>query len=442
MILGIGLDSFDTPYAACTTHLASLILLKLVEEEASLADYPWLVRLNPAVPWKTRGNGAVALFVSVDSEAEARRYCQLAINLAKRYALPSGKEYLACILLDSLGDRPPSLRLLYKLALSYVVEASEALQVLRELRVVDTYGGGRGVVGALAALGADLSDCTFELIAYRQPEMWGRERRLDHLSVLEFEYRTKPYTFLNYDYEANRPLITPHGPDPVLYGVRGLIPEPLLHAPRVIDAGETPSHWTIFRTNQGTGAHYVLRCISTLRPYEAALVVGRVKKVREIPGPHLVALTCDHTGCIHVMFYRETGRLIHHARKLLRPGTRLVVGGLVKPHREGVSLNAEIALIEAYHGGTTVSPPRCPHCGQPLVWKSGYYRCPNCKTRLELRLDTLVHGLLELRNTILLLPSASAYHHLMIPPEKFWLQIRPPAKPTTPLYGIQEFTER
>ena len=29
--------------------------------EFDLVDYPRLVRLNPNVPWKTRGNGAVAL---------------------------------------------------------------------------------------------------------------------------------------------------------------------------------------------------------------------------------------------------------------------------------------------------------------------------------------------------------------------------------------------
>ena len=56
----VGIDDTDSLDGGCTTWVASRVI------EALLPDYeligaPRLVRLNPNVPWKTRGNGAVAL---------------------------------------------------------------------------------------------------------------------------------------------------------------------------------------------------------------------------------------------------------------------------------------------------------------------------------------------------------------------------------------------
>ena len=56
----VGIDDTDSLDGGCTTWVASRVI------EALLSDYdligaPRLVRLNPNVPWKTRGNGAVAL---------------------------------------------------------------------------------------------------------------------------------------------------------------------------------------------------------------------------------------------------------------------------------------------------------------------------------------------------------------------------------------------
>ena len=56
----VGIDDTDSLDGGCTAWVASRVI------EALLPDYeligaPRLVRLNPNVPWKTRGNGAVAL---------------------------------------------------------------------------------------------------------------------------------------------------------------------------------------------------------------------------------------------------------------------------------------------------------------------------------------------------------------------------------------------
>src|SRR5438552_19145875 len=60
MVLWIGVDDTDSLEGMCTTFLATELVRDLTEDY-DLIGYPRLVRLNPNIPWKTRGNGAVCL---------------------------------------------------------------------------------------------------------------------------------------------------------------------------------------------------------------------------------------------------------------------------------------------------------------------------------------------------------------------------------------------
>jgi len=62
----IGIDDTDSPRMGCTTYIAAILVEKLHELGVSFVDYPNLVRLNPNVPWKTRGNGALCLRLRCD----------------------------------------------------------------------------------------------------------------------------------------------------------------------------------------------------------------------------------------------------------------------------------------------------------------------------------------------------------------------------------------
>ncbi len=55
----VGVDDTDSVKGMCTTYLATELIREF--SELDLLGNPRLVRLNPNVPWKTRGNGAVAL---------------------------------------------------------------------------------------------------------------------------------------------------------------------------------------------------------------------------------------------------------------------------------------------------------------------------------------------------------------------------------------------
>ena len=69
-IVHVGLDDTDSTQGKCTTHAAYRITQYLLDNEyTEFVDYPLLIRLNPNIPWKTRGNGAVCLrFRTADHE--------------------------------------------------------------------------------------------------------------------------------------------------------------------------------------------------------------------------------------------------------------------------------------------------------------------------------------------------------------------------------------
>ena len=363
MILTLLLDGFDTAFAGCTTHLASLLLLKALRLGAEPADYPWLVRLDPAVPWKTRGNGAVALHLLVSGGSEAAKLARELTRVARAYDAEGRKAALIALTFrderELLEAECP--RALYLRAVAECVEAEEALRCLRtELwaRVVAAYGAERpGVVGALAALGGlrPSDDVTFELLTYREPARWGSRRAVDPLTVIEFDYMTGPYTFANYDYEVGRPLVAPHGPDPVLYGVRGEDPRYLLRALEVIDpGGEAPTHWALFRTNQATNAHVAHARPCNLSPYSVTFVDAVVERVVRARGGHVILeVRAEDGACggarLRAAVYKEAGRL-NRLAQAVEPGSQVRLYGSVKPRRGELVINVEaLELLDPLH---------------------------------------------------------------------------------------------
>jgi tRNA(Ile2)-agmatinylcytidine synthase len=68
----IGLDDTDSPRKGCTTYVAALLVERLQKLQVHFKDYPNLIRLNPNVPWKTRGNGALCLRIGYEKTHEEK----------------------------------------------------------------------------------------------------------------------------------------------------------------------------------------------------------------------------------------------------------------------------------------------------------------------------------------------------------------------------------
>ena len=81
-ILHIGIDDTDSPKGMCTTFLAYKIINRLKKENVDFLDFPNLVRFNPNIPWKTRGNGAVGIKISTSNPGKIK-------NLVKKFDIPA-----------------------------------------------------------------------------------------------------------------------------------------------------------------------------------------------------------------------------------------------------------------------------------------------------------------------------------------------------------------
>ena len=72
-ILHIGFDDTDSINGRCTTHLSFLIARILIKKfNVEFIDFPLLIRLNPNVPLKTRGNGAVCLRIKSNNNEKIK----------------------------------------------------------------------------------------------------------------------------------------------------------------------------------------------------------------------------------------------------------------------------------------------------------------------------------------------------------------------------------
>ena len=81
--LTIGFDDTDSSKGMCTTFLAYKIVDELKKEKSELLDFPNLIRFNPNIPWKTRGNGAVSMRVRTKDPSKIKNKIK---NLVEKYA--------------------------------------------------------------------------------------------------------------------------------------------------------------------------------------------------------------------------------------------------------------------------------------------------------------------------------------------------------------------
>ena len=306
-ILHVGLDDIDTPHGGCTTHLASLIIEKL-NGKVKFLDYPRLIRLNPNIPWKTRGNGAVALELNVDDVEYVK---SLVVDVVKGYVEEFHHPSSQPVVVFTVGPVDEKLKWFGLKTVRDVVTLDVALKVLDMVKgeYYKFTSGSRGVIGALAAIGVTLENCdyTFEIIAYRSRSFWGKPRLVDEDSVFKMDVKTRPKTFLNVDWRFRRVLITPRGPDPILFGIRGEDPKVLVEALKMVKTYEPIDRWVIFRTNQATDMHLVEKNIGDVRVYQSVIVRGVVSKPpRVIRGGHVIFQVNDNTGSIECAVYKQT----------------------------------------------------------------------------------------------------------------------------------------
>jgi tRNA(Ile2)-agmatinylcytidine synthase len=177
----IGIDDTDSERGLCTTYLAAVLMYRLKGLGRVLGP-PKLIRLNPCAQFKTRGNAAIAFEFETDRPEASK---DLAMSTLLELSDLSGENTNPGLV--AAEEVTPMMKAFYRRAVTEILQISEAREILE---AEETWHRGlkkgRGLIGALAAIGADLNcDHTYELIAYRERQRWGTPRQIDASSVWE-----------------------------------------------------------------------------------------------------------------------------------------------------------------------------------------------------------------------------------------------------------------
>ena len=380
----VGLDDTDSREdGMCTTYVATRIAERL--RAVGRVNRLVLVRLNPAVEYKTRGNAALAIHTTVSPDRTfeiAREEIEAgAVRTDPRtnpglvvagHAIGEGDD-------GPVDPVPQGVSDFARSAMVDLLTLEEATSVAEAAGYrVAGWGDGRGRIGALAAVGARdaLEEWTYERITYREPERWGTPRQVHPESVRTAADDAYPSIWDTIDREADELVCVPRTPGPVLFGIRGDSRSVVERVAERID-GEPVLTAATFETNQGTDVHLQDGTLGSLRDGRAYRVDGIVDDVPETRrGGHVFVPIADPAGgtLTPCVAFEPTKRFRDHVRAL-RPGDVVTVCGEVS---QGTIKLEKFALRErTTHEYVT---PTCPDCGRTMesAGRDQGYRCREC----------------------------------------------------------------
>ncbi len=397
MVLYLGFDDTDSPTGMCTTYLALEVVRLLRAQGLQLIGFPRLVRLNPNIPWKTRGNGALCVragrgvgqgrVIGFDRGSPIVAYAEghdpadglglfqgLEDLFLRRCELQCPETHPAFFLTHR---RPPPW--LYWRAVRTFVDPAVVLPLAKGLGKVKLFKEGRGIVGAAAAVSWRPRDRTYEVLAYRSPGRWGTDRQIEDRDVALLDDRF-PSTFNNYDHRRGRIALAPHTPCPVLLGIRGDDPSVLPSALASLGK-EEPEAWLLFETNQGTDDHIQAKAFGRAGGMESIRTSARVVAAPDVlPGGHVRVILDD--GKPFAALAYEPSKEFRRVVRSLVPGDKVVAWGSVRAEPRGLNLE-KLQVQFLAPRLRKVANPRCPGCGGAMksVGFGRGFRCPICRVQ-------------------------------------------------------------
>jgi tRNA(Ile2)-agmatinylcytidine synthase len=374
----------------CTTYAAAT-LAESVRDAGGTVDRLLLVRLNPAVEHKTRGNAALAVHTDLDADT-ALGLVEDVLGMAET---DDPRTNPGAVVADCDPDAvPPQVETFAREAIQSIqdpVAATTLADVVGFARC--QRGNGRGLVGALAAVGAwaALSDWTYEHIAYRDRERWGTERTVDAESVRAAAEEHYPAVWDTVDRDSGYPVCVPRTPCPILYGIRGDDPAACRAVADAIDS-EPIARRATFVTNQGTDVHLRDATLDAVTADSAYRVTGDVVAPPETrPGGHVFCTLEDDGATLDCAAFEPTKGFRDRVRSL-RVGDRVTVCGEVS---DGTLKLEKFAVRDLVR--TESVTPDCPDCGRSMksAGRNQGYRCRDCGTSADGKVDRPVERSLE-----------------------------------------------
>ena len=411
-ILHIGIDDTDSPKGMCTTFLCYEIVKFLEKQEIQFMDFPYLIRFNPNIPWKTRGNGAVRLTIRTKYPKKIKNKI---IQFVENYSDTKNGANPGLVFFQN-KEIPLTFQKFSKLALWKLIGRKEAKQFVSENNIESFYlGNGQGLVGAISAVGYEFSDHTFELLSYRKKSQFGKKRHIDLNSIKEMQ-SIVPETFSSYDNDNKRVLITPHGPDPVFYGIRGETAKSVVKASTIVNVDEKLDGYMVFKSNQGTGDHLKNELqVNDLKPYTSGFLVGNIcnKPVIQKGGHVLFSLQVEGRK-IRCAVYKPTK--ITQVASALIVGDKIKIGGGVRKASKnyGRVINVEfLDVLQLAKHNVSVNPT-CRKCNKRMKSKGRKqgFQCVKCGNKSTSKTTLEIPRKIQCK---IYIPSVSAHRHLTRP---------------------------
>jgi len=426
-------DTDSRERGMCTTYVGTR-LADRIEAAGGRVRRRLLVRLNPAVKHKTRGNAAVALHVSEIDESAA---FALAAETVREFAaaddprtspgvVVGGIDVDGDVFNPTTSEIPAAVGAFARRALRHRLSLDEALTLAEEhglLHAAFGEGGthenerveGRGRIGALAAVGAPLAfdDWTVERISYRELHRCGTPRDVDVDTVFAAADDGYPTVWDTVDRETGAAVCVPNAPGPILHGIRG---DDAAACRRVAEriVSEPVERAATFLTNQGTDAHLSPGAIGDLRDgagYRVAGVVATEPETKRGGHVHVdIAAAGDASDerdgrgdRLRCLAFKPTGRFRDRVRAL-RPGDRVTLCG--EHERRGTASETtdpsatlkleKFAVRDLVE--TELVVPTCPDCGRSMssAGRNQGYRCRDCDTAEPGKVDRALDRSLEI----------------------------------------------
>lgn len=417
----LAIDDTDSNTSMCTTYLGTIILELLKDNNAEFIDFPWLIRLNPNIPYKTRGNGSVKISFYCNSEMIDDLWKKI-VNLVRQYSdIEAENTSPGVVLLQ--GEIPAFFNKLYIKALYELIELEDVksnLEVYKNKLKLFSLKEGRGLIGASSAIGAILSDYTYEFIAYRYEKNCKTKRVIDKQSVLKADKAT-PLTFNNIDYDhGNDVMILPHGNDPIFCGIRGETTEQVIEMWKKLNIEEPIEKVMIFRTNQHTKVHFPkLFNGDELGPYKSVKTIGKIiTNPHDIEGGHVIFSVEIGNKIVDCAAYEPTKKFRNIIRELIIGDEIIIFGGIRKPESaRNLTINVEEIQIVKLKEIFDQITPKCPSCKLTLKsagTKAGF-KCKKCNYKTKTKNYMIIPKTRKLKTGIRYVTPVCAQRHLTKP---------------------------
>jgi tRNA(Ile2)-agmatinylcytidine synthase len=191
----------------------------------------------------------------------------------------------------------------------------------------------------------------------------------------------------------------------------------------MIQIDEDIERWMIFRTNQGTDAHFHdISLIRSAQSYHPLVIQGLVTRAPQlVPGRHVIFQICDASGELDCAAYEPTKKFRNIIRQL-HPGDRVRVYGAIRAPSPPLptTLNVEkLEILELLPDVTYRNPP-CKQCGKRLT-SMGHrkgFRCKKCNVR-DRDAQKIEVSMTRTLSPGVYLPPLSAHRHLTKPVSRY-----------------------